>query len=124
MTNPTRRGFTLIEMLVVVVIIGILAAVAIPKFRASKDKAKLASVKTDLRNLRNAQEAYFVDKARYTTALSATLFKLTAGNTSKMTGNTTSFTGTITNSSISAAPKSCKISVGIKGTTDGVMICS
>lgn len=124
MTVPTRRGFTLIEMLVVVVIIGILAAVAIPKFRASKDKAKLATVKTDLKNLRTAQEAYYGDKGRYTTALSATLFKLSTGNTGSMTGSTLSFTGTVTNSSISAAPKSCKVSVGIKGTTEGKMICS
>ena len=52
-----RTGFTLIELLIVVVIIGILAAVAIPKFAATKDKAKLASVKTDVRNVETAEEA-------------------------------------------------------------------
>ena len=60
-----RKGFTLIELLIVVVIIGILAAIAIPKFAATKDKAKLASVKTDIRNLMTAQEAYFSDYATY-----------------------------------------------------------
>ncbi len=60
-----RKGFTLIELLIVVVIIGILAAIAIPKFATTKDKAKLASVKTDLRNYMTAQEAYFSDKALY-----------------------------------------------------------
>ncbi|MBA2293245.1 MAG: prepilin-type N-terminal cleavage/methylation domain-containing protein [Gemmatimonadales bacterium] len=124
MTVPTRRGFTLIEVLVVVVIIGILAAVAIPKFRASKDKAKLATVKTDLKNLRTAQEAYYGYKGRYTTALSATLFKLSTGNTASMTGGTLSFTGTVTNASISGTPKSCKVSVGVTATTEGKMICS
>ena len=63
-----RKGFTLIELLIVVVIIGILAAIAIPKFATTKDKAKLASVKTDLRNYMTAQEAYFSDKATYGTA--------------------------------------------------------
>ena len=60
-----RKGFTLIELLIVVVIIGILAAIAIPKFATTKDKAKLASIKTDLRNLMTAQEAYFSDYSTY-----------------------------------------------------------
>ena len=55
--NTTRKGFTLIELLIVVVIIGILAAIAIPKFANTKDKAKIASMKTDLRNFMSAQEA-------------------------------------------------------------------
>ena len=56
-----RKGFTLIELLIVVVIIGILAAIAIPKFASTKEKAYLASMKTDLRNLATAQEAYAAD---------------------------------------------------------------
>jgi len=52
------RGFTLIELLIVVVIIGILAAIAIPKFTSSRDKAFLASMKTDLRNLTTLQDIY------------------------------------------------------------------
>ena len=55
----SRKGFTLIELLIVVVIIGILAAIAIPKFANTKEKAYLASMKSDLRNLITAEEAYF-----------------------------------------------------------------
>ncbi|HEY3933480.1 MAG TPA: prepilin-type N-terminal cleavage/methylation domain-containing protein, partial [Gemmatimonadales bacterium] len=62
-----RKGFTLIELLIVVVIIGILAAIAIPKFAATKDKAKLASVKSDVRNTETAEEAYFSDYSTYGT---------------------------------------------------------
>src|SRR3989454_11183480 len=64
-----RKGFTLIELLIVVVIIGILAAIAIPKFANTKEKAYLASMKSDLRNLITAEEAYFADSVKYTSNL-------------------------------------------------------
>lgn len=60
------HGFTLIELVIVVVIIGILAAIAIPKFQNTKGKANAAALKTDLRNLATAQEAYFFENATYT----------------------------------------------------------
>jgi prepilin-type N-terminal cleavage/methylation domain-containing protein len=61
-----RTGFTLIELLIVVVIIGLLAAIAIPKFGNTKDKAYIASMKSDLRNLVTAEESYFADSIQYT----------------------------------------------------------
>src|SRR5438445_12425497 len=67
-----RKGFTLIELLIVVVIIGILAAIAIPKFANTKEKAYLASMKSDLRNLVTAEEAYFADSIKYTTTNTCT----------------------------------------------------
>ena len=60
-----RQGFTLIELLIVVVIIGILAAIAIPKFANTKEKAIVASMKSDLRNLASAQESYWVENRTY-----------------------------------------------------------
>src|SRR5438132_3945506 len=62
-----RKGFTLIELLIVVVIIGILAAIAIPKFANTKGKAYIASMKSDLRNLVTAEEAFFADSVKYST---------------------------------------------------------
>jgi type IV pilus assembly protein PilA len=60
-----RKGFTLIELLIVIVIIGILAAIAIPKFSNSKNKAYTAAMKSDLRNLVVAEEAFFADSVYY-----------------------------------------------------------
>jgi len=56
-----RRGFTLIELLIVVAIIAILAAIAVPNFLEAQVRSKVARVKSDLRTLATAQEAYFVD---------------------------------------------------------------
>ena len=66
-----RAGFTLIELLIVVVIIGVLASIAIPKFANTKEKAYLTQMKSDLRTLVTAEEAYFADSIKYTTNLGA-----------------------------------------------------
>jgi Tfp pilus assembly protein PilE len=55
----------LIELLIVIVIIGILAAIAIPKFANTREKAYLASMKADLRNLATYEEAYAADSGTY-----------------------------------------------------------
>ena len=61
------RGFTLIGLLIVVVIIGILAAIAIPRFASTKEKAFDAAAKSDLRNAMMSQEVYFAENQTYTT---------------------------------------------------------
>ncbi|MEQ1857829.1 MAG: prepilin-type N-terminal cleavage/methylation domain-containing protein [Longimicrobiales bacterium] len=61
-----REGFTLIELLIVVVIIGILAAIAIPKFSSTREKAFVASMKSDLRNLATLQDIYHNANYTYT----------------------------------------------------------
>jgi type IV pilus assembly protein PilA len=124
-----RKGFTLIELLIVVVIIGILAAIAIPKFAATKDKAKLSSVKTDVRNLMTAQEAYFSDYATYGTFAqlqTASNFSLSSGNSASVTPAASGYTATITNSTITSAIDQCTVQVGAgaSSTVDGVILCS
>ncbi len=74
-----RKGFTLIELLIVVVIIGILAAIAIPKFANTKSKAYITAMKSDLRNLVTAEEAFFSDSSKYTATLSQLKFQSSTG---------------------------------------------
>ena len=63
-----RGGFTLIELMIVVAIIGILAAIAIPNFLRFQLKAKSSEGKTNLAAIRTAEESFFAEYGRYVSA--------------------------------------------------------
>jgi general secretion pathway protein G len=54
-----QSGFTLVEMIIVIIIMGILAAVIVPQIGTTSDDAKLSAVKQDLSSMRNAVEIYY-----------------------------------------------------------------
>ena len=124
-----RRGFTIIELLVVVVIIGILAAIAIPKFAMTKDKARMASVKSDLRNTMTAEEAYFADYSTFgnlSQLQTNSNYSLSTGNTGTVVTATNGYTATISNGTITSGFTQCTVQSGAGATAavDGVIICS
>jgi prepilin-type N-terminal cleavage/methylation domain-containing protein len=69
-TKNKESGFTLIELMIVIAIIGILAAIAIPQFSAYRKRSFNAAAEADLRNAATAQEAYFVDNQTYSNSTS------------------------------------------------------
>jgi type IV pilus assembly protein PilA len=132
-----RKGFTLIELLIVVVIIGILAAIAIPKFANTKEKAILASMKSDLRNLVTAEEGFFSDNQTYSTNLGAAqantvaggacggtvAFQPSSGNTIAVANCTAAgWQATAANTALKGAIQTCGIYVGSGGAPNAAVV--
>src|SRR6266704_2006184 len=137
-SQMNRKGFTLIELLIVVVIIGILAAIAIPKFANTKAKAYIASMKSDLRNLVTAEEAYFADSVKYTATTACTTpptagavnFCVTTGNNLGTVGLAAGNGGwavTITNNNLTTPLVTCAIFINTAvlapAVTEGAPAC-
>ena len=127
MRRNTRQGFTLIELLIVVVIIGILAAIAIPKFSNTKEKAYVAQMKSDLRNLVSAEEAFFADSVKYTSTLTQLKYKQSTGVwTPTITVGAGFWTASVTHTAI--VGKSCEIAINTSNSLvttagDGEPVC-
>jgi prepilin-type N-terminal cleavage/methylation domain-containing protein len=98
-----NKGFTLIELMIVIAIIGILAAIAIPQFAAYRTRGFNSTSLSDLRNMVTAEEAYFADKQTYSaTTAELTLYGYTPSNnaTGSVVGaNATSYSMTASHSS-------------------------
>src|SRR5256886_9119387 len=111
-----RKGFTLIELLIVVVIIGTRTAIQMRLFGDWSAEVCSAAMKSDLRNLVTAEEAYFADSVKYTAAYGAggINFVQSTGNTTPAISTTAD--GWYANIKNVNTTKTCSIYIGSTST--------
>ena len=80
MLKKLKKGFTLIELMIVVAIIGILAAIAIPNFIRFQARSKQSEVKANLKSLFTAERSYFQEKDAYSECIKKIGFSPERGN--------------------------------------------
>lgn len=99
--RQSERGFTIIELIVVMAVIGILATIGLPKFRNTRERATRASMLSDLKNLVAVQESYFSSTNDYAGGTTTGPEILVAGDAGRVTfrpstGNVITLTRTTT----------------------------
>ncbi|MES1259342.1 MAG: hypothetical protein ABUL71_02010 [Gemmatimonadota bacterium] len=112
--SSNHAGFAPVKLLLVVVAVGAVAAVAIPKGTSSADTTRLRAVRSDVLKAELAEEAYYSDHARYATLsqLLASGFVLSDGTTMKITTTPLGYTIRATNPDIDSKLQGCAVRVG------------
>jgi len=120
-----RDGFTLIELLIVMALIGLLATIAIPRLTNTKERAQVAAMKTDLRNLVTMEENFLAENQKYTIDLGTAYHVSPANRAPAITLTSDGWTAVITSSNTT---QQCAVFVGstplAPATREGAPACA
>lgn len=121
-----REGFTLVEAMIVVAVIGILAALAVVRSETPRSRAAAATMQSDLRTVGSAQEAYFADNRTYASDINVLEIQLSPGVTMEMDAGTSGWTARATHEQ--AGNRECALAFGdiaplSPATGSGVILC-
>jgi prepilin-type N-terminal cleavage/methylation domain-containing protein len=114
-----RRGFTLIELALVLVILGILASLMIVHISQVKEHAYIATMQSDLRNLETAEEGYFIEFDTYTSSMATSRYTPSTNDTYTIESATvTGWSAVVTRlNDTGLGVTSCHIAEGTEETT-------